>query len=119
MIWLKLLSNPLTKIIANKTIGAIQHKLEKDKIIKAKEIEATKTISVEQIRQQENSFKDEWLVVVFSLVFMAHFVPQFQETMLRGWEILEYASDYFWIIILTIVGASFGVNTVKKFTSKK
>ena len=40
MIWLKLLSNPLTKIIANKTIGAIQHKLEKDKIIKAKEIEA-------------------------------------------------------------------------------
>jgi general stress protein CsbA len=119
MIWLKLLSNPLTKIIANKTIGAIQHKLEKDKIIKAKEIEATKTISVEQIRQQENSFKDEWLVVVFSLVFMAHFVPQFQETMLRGWEILEYASDYFWIIILTIVGASFGVNTVKKFTAKK
>jgi len=119
MIWLKLLSNPLTKIIANKTIGAIQHKLEKDKIIKAKEIEAVKTVSVEQIRQQENSFKDEWLVVVFSLVFMAHFVPQFQETMLRGWEILEYASDYFWIIILTIVGASFGVNTVKKFTSKK
>ena len=119
MIWLKLLSNPLTKIIANKTIGAIQHKLEKDKIIKAKEIEAVKTVSVEQIRQQENSFKDEWLVVVFSLVFMAHFIPQFQETMLRGWEILEYASDYFWIIILTIVGASFGVNTVKKFTAKK
>jgi hypothetical protein len=116
---LKLINNPLTKIIANKTIGAIQHKLEKDKIIKAKEIEAVKTVSVEQIRQQENSFKDEWLVVVFSLVFMAHFIPQFQETMLRGWEILEYASDYFWIIILTIVGASFGVNTVKKFTSKK
>ena len=116
---LKLINNPLTKIIANKTIGAIQHKLEKDKIIKAKEIEAVKTVSVEQIRQQENSFKDEWLVVVFSLVFMAHFVPQFQETMLRGWEILEYASDYFWIIILTIVGASFGVNTVKKFTAKK
>ena len=119
MIWLKLLSNPLTKIIANKTIGAIQHKLEKDKIIKAKEIEAVKTVSVEQIRQQENSFKDEWLVVVFSLIFVFHFVPQFQDTMLRGWEILEYASDYFWIIILTIVGASFGVNTVEKFTAKK
>ena len=49
MIWLKLLSNPLTKIIANKTIGAIQHKLEKDKIIKAKEIEAVKTVSVEPV----------------------------------------------------------------------
>ena len=117
--WLALLKNPLTKIIAEKTFGAIQHKLEKDKIIKAKEIEAVKTVSVEQIRQQENSFKDEWLVVVFSLVFLFHFVPQFQDTMQRGWEILEYASDYFWIIILTIVGASFGVNTVKKFTAKK
>jgi len=116
---LKLINNPLTKIIANKTIGAIQHKLEKDKIIKAKEIEATKSISIEQIRQQESSYKDEWLVVVFSLIFLAHFVPAFQESMLRGWEILEYASDYFWIIILTIVGASFGVNTVKKFKGNK
>jgi hypothetical protein len=51
MIWLKLLSNPLTKIIADKTIGAIQHKIEKDKIIKAKEIEAVKNVSIEQIRQ--------------------------------------------------------------------
>lgn len=116
---LKLINNPLTKIIANKTIGAIQHKLEKDKIIKAKEIEATKNISIEQIKQQESSYKDEWLVVVFSLIFLAHFVPAFQESMLRGWEILEYASDYFWIIILTIVGASFGVNTVKKFKGNK
>ena len=37
---LPLLKNPLTKIIADKTIGAIQHKLEKDNIIKAKELEA-------------------------------------------------------------------------------
>ena len=116
---LKLINNPLTKIIANKTIGAIQHKLEKDKIIKAKEIEATKSISIEQIKQQESSYKDEWLVVVFSLIFLAHFVPAFQESMLRGREILEYASDDFWIMILTIVGASFGVNTVKKFKGNK
>ena len=41
-----ILKNPLTRIVANKTIVAIQHKLEKDKIIKAKEIEAVKTVSV-------------------------------------------------------------------------
>jgi len=116
---LKLINNPLTQLVTQKIVGGIKNKIEKDKIIKAKEIEAVKTVSVEQIRQQENSFKDEWLVVVFSLIFVFHFVPQFQDTMLRGWEILEYASDYFWIIILTIVGASFGVNTVKKFTAKK
>lgn len=116
---LKLINNPLTQLITQKVVGGIKNKIEKDKIIKAKEIEAVKTVSVEQIRQQESSYKDEWLVVVFSLIFLAHFVPAFQDSMLRGWEILEYASDYFWIIILTIVGASFGVNTVKKFKEKK
>ena len=33
-----LLNNPITKLVAEKTIGAVQHKMEKDKIIKAKEI---------------------------------------------------------------------------------
>ena len=31
--WLALLKNPLTKIIAEKTFGAISHKLQKDKIL--------------------------------------------------------------------------------------
>ena len=42
-----------------------------------------------------------------------------QEYMLRGWEILELASDYFWIIILTIVGGSFGSSGITKFLKKK
>ena len=63
--------------------------------------------------------KDEWLVIVFSLIFVAHFVGPLQEYMLRGWEILELASDYFWIIILTIVGGSFGSSGITKFLKKK
>jgi hypothetical protein len=39
--------------------------------------------------------------------------------MMRGWEILELASDYFWIIILTIVGGSFGSSSITKFIKKK
>ena len=62
---LGLFKNPLFRMIGSKTVGMITHKLEKDKIIKAKEIEAAKTISVEQIRQQEHSLKDEWIVLVF------------------------------------------------------
>ncbi len=102
-------------MIGSKTIGLISHKLEKDKIIKAKEIEAAKTISVEQIRQQQHSWKDEWIVLVFTIIFIFHFIPFFQPTMQKGWEILASASDYWWFIILTIVGGSFGVSTIKKF----
>ena len=36
---LLLLKNPLTKIIAEKTFGAIKHKLEKDKIVRQKELD--------------------------------------------------------------------------------
>ena len=102
-------------MIGSKTIGLISHKLEKDKIIKAKEIEAAKTISVEQIRQQQHSWKDEWIVLVFTIIFIFHFIPFFQPTMQKGWEILASASDYWLFIILTIVGGSFGVSTIKKF----
>jgi len=112
---LGLLKNPLFRMIGSKTIGLISHKLEKDKIIKAKEIEAAKTISVEQIRQQQHSWKDEWIVLVFTIIFIFHFIPFFQPTMQKGWEILASASDYWWFIILTIVGGSFGVSTIKKF----
>ncbi len=115
---LPLLKNPLTRIVADKTIGAIQHKMEKDKIIKAKEIEATKTISVEQIRQQEHSWKDEWLVVFFTILMACHFIPYTQNAMERGWTILQNADPMFWYIILTIVGASFGVTTMNKFKKK-
>ena len=112
MIWLKLLNNPLTKIIADKTIGAISHKLKKDAIVKQKELDAASQISVEQIRQQEHSWKDEWLVVFFTILMAAHFIPYTQDTMARGWEILQNADPMFWYIILTIVGASFGVTTM-------
>ncbi len=118
MIWLKLLNNPLTKIIADKTIGAISHKLKKDAIVKQKELDAASQISVEQIRQQEHSWKDEWLVVFFTILMAAHFIPYTQDTMARGWEILQNADPMFWYIILTIVGASFGVTTMNKLKKK-
>ena len=37
--WFALLKNPLTKPIAEKTIGAVTHKLKKDAILKQKELD--------------------------------------------------------------------------------
>ena len=117
--WFALLKNPLTKLIAEKTIGAVTHKLKKDAIIKQKELDHAQNVDVQSLKSSDNSLKDEWLVIVFSLIFVAHFVGPLQEYMLRGWEILELASDYFWIIILTIVGGSFGSSGITKFLKKK
>ena len=117
--WFALLKNPLTKLIAEKTIGAVTHKLKKDAILKQKELDHVQNVDVQSLKSSDNSLKDEWLVIVFSLIFVAHFVPILQEAMMRGWEILELASDYFWIIILTIVGGSFGSSGITKFLKKK
>ena len=117
--WFALLKNPLTKLIAEKTIGAVTHKLKKNAIIKQKELDHINSVDIQPLKSSDNSLKDEWLVIVFSLIFVAHFVPVLQEAMLRGWEILELASDYFWIIILTIVGGSFGSSGITKFLKKK
>jgi len=117
--WFALLKNPLTKLVFEKTAGAISHKLKKDAIIKQKELDHVQNVDVQSLKSSDNSLKDEWLVIVFSLIFVAHFIPVLQEAMLRGWEILELASDYFWIIILTIVGGSFGSSGITKFLKKK
>ena len=117
--WFALLKNPLTKIIAEKTFGAITHKLKKDAIIRDKEIQNAQNVDLQSLKSSDNSLKDEWLVIVFSLIFLAHFVPVLQDAMQRGWEILGSANDYFWIIILTIVGGSFGSSSITKFISKK
>jgi hypothetical protein len=39
--------------------------------------------------------------------------------MQRGWDILSGANDYFWIVILTIVGGSFGSSSITKFIKRK
>ena len=114
-----LLKNPLTKLIAEKTIGAVTHKLKKDAIIREKEIQNAQNVDLQSIKSADQTWRDEWLCVVFSLIFIAHFVPSLQDAMERGWQILEFASDYFWIIILTIVGGSFGSSSITKFINKK
>ena len=113
--FLPLLKNPITQLIASKTVGAIQHKLEMDKLIRAKEIEARKDVSIQQVISSEKSWKDEWLTVVYSLILIAHFVPYTQPFMYSGWELLKQANDLFWYSLLAIISGSFGINVLDKF----
>ena len=116
---LTLLKNPFTKLIFEKSVGAISHKLKKDAIIKQKELDHANNVDIQSLKSADQTWRDEWLCIAFSLLLLAHFVPQFQDSMERGWLILEHASDYFWIIILTIVGGSFGSSGITKFIKNK
>ncbi len=116
---LPLLKNPLTRIVVDKTVGAIQHKMEKDKIVRAKELEAEKDVSLEQIRSSKNSIKDEVLTIKIALIFLCLFIPQTQPYMERGFEILKNAPQEFWWAVLIVYSGSFGLSTVSKLTKRK
>ena len=64
------MKNPLTRIIADKTVSAINHSIEKKKVIRAKEIEAEANVSIEQIRSSKSSIKDEVLTIKITLIFL-------------------------------------------------
>lgn len=116
---LPLLKNPLTRIVVDKTVGAIQHKMEKDKIIRAKEIEAEQNVSVEQIKSAKGSIKDEVLTIKITLIFLFLFIPQTQPYMEKGFEILKNAPTEFWWAILIVYSGSFGLSTISKITGGK
>jgi|TARA_R100000655_G_scaffold81432_1_gene120943 hypothetical protein len=134
--FLGFLSNPITKLVADKVIGAATHAMEKKKIIRQAEIEATANIDYakieaqkavhkaeqavlkQQVKSGEKSWKDEYLTVVFTILLCCHFVPQLQPSMMAGWEMLSTAPSEFWYIIMTIVAGSFGVSTLTKWKGK-
>ena len=115
---LPILKNPLSRMVVSKTIGAITHKMERDKIIRAREIEADKSVSIEQIRQQETSIKDELLTILICLIFIFTFIPYTQPTMVTGFEILKSAPTEFWWAVLIVFSGSFGMSTLKNIKKK-
>ena len=116
---LPILKNPLTRIIASKTMGAIQHKLEKDKIIRVREIEASKSISIENIKASSSSFRDELLTIIISGILICTFLPVTQPHMIKGFEIMQQAPKEFWWAVLIVFSGSFGINSINKFRNGK
>ena len=134
--FLGFLSNPITKLVADKVIGAASHAMEKKKIIRQAEIEATANIDYakieaqkavhkaeqavlkQQVKSSEKSWKDEYLCVVFTILLICHFIEPLQPSMMKGWEMLGTAPKEFWYIIMTIVAGSFGVSTLSKWKGK-
>lgn len=54
----------------------------------------------EAIRQMKSSYKDEFLLILFSVPLILSFIPQMQPYVLKGWEMLDMVPDWFmWLYI--------------------
>ena len=65
------------------------------------------------------SWKDEWLTILFSVPLILAFVPNGEAIVMRGFEVLEKMPDWYQYTLSVIVAASFGVRSVIGLMNKK
>ena len=66
--------------------------------------EITASQDDEAIRQMKGSYKDEFLLILFSTPLILSFIPDMQPFVLKGWEMLTLVPDwYMWLYIGMVV----------------
>ena len=83
---------------------------------------ATHEAGWEKIMAQgsQNSWKDEWLVGLFSIPLILSFCGEWGRTIVaEGFAALETMPDWYQYTLGVIVAASFGVRSATKFFGKK
>lgn len=71
-------------------------------------------MDMEMIRQQRNSWKDELLLIMFSAPIMASFIPNLQPYILKGWEMLDKAPDWFLWLYAGMVISVWGLRGIAR-----
>ena len=67
----------------------------------------------------QNSWKDEYLVLLFSIPLILAFVPGAEGIVDRGFEQLHKAPDWYFYSLGIAISASFGVKGYKQFIRRK
>jgi hypothetical protein len=66
-----------------------------------------------------SSWKDEWLVILFSIPLILAFIPGMEDIVSRGFQQLEQMPEWYQYSLGVIVAASFGVRSATKLFSKR
>jgi len=74
---------------------------------------------LEMARGSQSSWKDEWLVILFSVPLVLSFIPGMEGVVASGFEQLEKMPDWYQYSLGVIVAASFGVRAATRFFGKK
>ena len=72
---------------------------------------------LEMARGSQSSWKDEWLVILFSIPLILAFIPGMEEVDANGFQQLEQMPEWYQYSLGVIVAASFGVRSATKFPS--
>lgn len=90
---------------ADAKIRLIEAKVELAK--QGQQIEADWDINAQN--QMQHSWKDEYLLILLTLPIIGSFIPKIQDDVVRGWEYVGKAPDWYVFSFLGIVAATFGL----------
>ena len=116
---LSLLKNPLVKMGAEKISSHFKHKAEKVKVIRAAEIEAAKDTDVARIKSQDQSYKDEILMVWLISMLTTGWFPSTRENFREWVSIINELPDSVWYLVIIVFSASFGTRITKSVLDRK
>jgi len=74
---------------------------------------------IEMARASSSSWKDEWLVILFSIPLILAFIPGMEDVVQNGFEQLNKMPEWYQYSLGVIVAASFGVRSATKLFGKK
>ena len=74
---------------------------------------------LEMARGSQSSWKDEWLVILFSVPLILAFIPGMEGVVANGFAQLEAMPQWYQYSLGIIVAASFGVRSATKFFGKR
>ena len=94
-------------------------KAKAEAVIMEKKATAEIDWDLEMARGSQSSWKDEWLVILFSIPLILAFIPGMEEVVANGFSQLEAMPQWYQYSIGVIVAASFGVRSATKFFGKR
>jgi hypothetical protein len=117
--FLSILKNPLTKMVLNKGSEYLKHRAEKVKTVRAAEIEAAKDVDITRIKSQDQSYKDEILMLWLIGMLTTGWFPQTRENFREWVSIINDLPDSVWYLVIIVFTASFGSRVSDKLMNRK
>ena len=125
---LNLLIKPLLGVAGDVVKGVVETKKAKaeQKLTKIKaetslmekRIKGELDWDVEAMKSSKESWKDEYLTILFSIPLLLCFIPFTVEYVERGFTALQQTPDWYKYTLGVIVSASFGIKGASKFFKK-
>ena len=106
-------------MVLNKGSEYLKHRAEKVKTIRAAEIEAAKDVDITRIKSQDQSYKDEILMLWLIGMLTTGWFPQTRENFREWGALINDLPDRLRYLVIIVFTASFGSRVTKSVLDRK